>query len=170
MTKTHKPAEPPTVKDAYPQIKYETNTSGVETIKYFSKKFPSKPGVYQMESEKGEILYIGKAKNLSKRVITYSSVNNLTRRLQRMVSMTKKLNFFVTNTEIEALLLECNLIKRHKPRFNIILRDDKSFPYVLINKEHTFPKILKYRGPKKIKGDYFGPFVSPSVADYTLIS
>ena len=170
MTKARKPAEPPTVKDAYPQTKYEKSISGVETIKYFSKKFPSKPGVYQMESEKGEILYIGKAKNLSKRVTTYASINNLTRRLQRMVSMTKHINFFVTNTEIEALLLECNLIKRHKPRFNIILRDDKSFPYVLINKEHTFPKILKYRGPKKIKGDYFGPFVSPSVADYTLIS
>ena len=170
MTKAHKPVEPPKIKNAYPQTKYEKSISGIETIKYFSKKFPSKPGVYQMESEKGEILYIGKAKDLSKRVTTYASMNNLTRRIQRMVSMTKHINFFVTNTEIEALLLECNLIKRHKPRFNIILRDDKSFPYVLINKEHTFPKILKYRGPKKIKGDYFGPFVSPSVADYTLIS
>ena len=81
-----------------------------------------------------------------------------------MVSMTKQMNFFVTNTEIEALLLECNLIKRHKPRFNIILRDDKSFPYILINKEYEYPRIQKYRGAKKIKGDYFGPFVSPSVA------
>ena len=170
MTKANKPAEPPNIKDVYPQTKYKMSLSGVETIKYYSKKFPSKPGVYQMESEKDEILYIGKAKNLSKRVTNYTSMNNLTRRLQRMISMTKHINFFVTNTEIEALLLECNLIKRHKPRFNIILRDDKSFPYVLINKEHTFPKILKYRGAKKIKGDYFGPFVSPSVADFTLIS
>jgi excinuclease ABC subunit C len=119
---------------------------------------------------KGNILYIGKAKNLSKRVINYTNLNNLTRRLQRMVSLTKKMNFFVTNTEIEALLLECNLIKRHKPRFNIILRDDKSFPYILINKEHKYPRLQKYRGTKKIKGDYFGPFVSPSVADYTLIA
>ena len=123
-----------------------------------------------MESENGEILYIGKAKNLAKRVVNYGSINNLTRRLQRMVNLTTQINFFVTNTEIEALLLECNLIKRHKPRFNIILRDDKSFPYVFINKEYKYPRILKYRGPKKSKGDYFGPFVSPSVADYTLIS
>ena len=123
-----------------------------------------------MENEKGEVLYIGKAKNLAKRVINYTSLNNLTRRLQRMVSLTSKINFVVTNTEVEALLLECNLIKRHKPRFNIILRDDKSFPYILINKEHTFPRIQKYRGAKKFKGDYYGPFVSPSVADYTLLS
>tara|TARA_Y100001970_G_scaffold278120_1_gene383375 strand:- start:2188 stop:3840 length:1653 start_codon:yes stop_codon:yes gene_type:complete len=87
-----------------------------------------------------------------------------------MVSLTKHMNFSVTNTEIEALLLECNLIKRHKPKFNIILRDDKSFPYILINKEYEYPRIQKYRGTKKIKGDYFGPFVSPSVVDYTLIS
>ena len=146
------------------------NLKGQEIIKLISKTLPNKAGVYQMENEKGEILYIGKAKNLAKRVINYTSLNNLTRRLQRMVSMTKQMNFFVTNTEIEALLLECNLIKRHKPRFNIILRDDKSFPYILINKEYDFPRILKYRGVKNIKGDYFGPFVSPSVADYTLIS
>ena len=80
-----------------------------------------------MEDEDGQILYIGKAKNLAKRVINYTSLNNLTRRLQRMVSLTKQMNFFVTNTEIEALLLECNLIKRHKPRFNIILRDEYNF-------------------------------------------
>tara|TARA_B100000029_G_scaffold110214_2_gene101971 strand:+ start:241 stop:2088 length:1848 start_codon:yes stop_codon:yes gene_type:complete len=148
----------------------ENNLKGQEIIKFVSKNLPHKSGVYQMESENGEILYIGKAKNLAKRVSNYTSLKNLTRRLQRMVSMTKKMNFTVTNTEIEALLLECNLIKRHKPRFNIILRDDKSFPYILINKEYEFPRILKYRGSKKIKGDYYGPFVSPSVANYTLIS
>ena len=80
------------------------------------------------------------------------------------------MNFFVTNTEVEALLLECNLIKRHKPRFNIILRDDKSFPYILINKEYAFPRIQKYRGRKKIKGDYYGPFVSPTVVSTTLVA
>ena len=148
----------------------ENNLKGQEIIKFVSKNLPHKSGVYQMESENGEILYIGKAKNLAKRVSNYTSLKNLTRRLQRMVSMTKKMNFTVTNTEIEALLLECNLIKRHKPRFNIILRDDKSFPYILINKEYEFPRILKYRGSKKIRGDYYGPFVSPSVANYTLIS
>ena len=137
------------------------NLNGQEIIKFIAKTLPHQPGVYQMEDEDGQILYIGKAKNLSKRVINYTNLNNLTRRLQRMVSLTKKMNFFVTNTEIEALLLECNLIKRHKPRFNIILRDDKSFPYILINKEYKYPRLQKYRGTKKIKGDYFGPFVSP---------
>ena len=148
----------------------QPNLKGQEIIKFIAKTLPKQPGVYQMEDEDGQILYIGKAKNLSKRVINYTSLNNLTRRLQRMVSLTKQMNFFVTNTEIEALLLECNLIKRHKPRFNIILRDDKSFPYILINKEHKYPRIQKYRGRKNIKGDYYGPFVSPSVADYTLIA
>ena len=154
----------------FPQQEKSASLQGQEIIKFIAKTLPHKPGVYQMENEKGEILYIGKAKNLAKRVINYTSLNNLTRRLQRMVSLTSRMNFVVTNTEIEALLLECNLIKRHKPRFNIILRDDKSFPYILINKEHTFPRIQKYRGTKKFKGDYYGPFVSPSVADYTLIS
>jgi len=148
----------------------QANLKGHEIIKFIAKTLPNQPGVYQMEDDEGQILYIGKAKNLSKRVINYTNLNNLTRRLQRMVSLTKRMNFFVTNTEIEALLLECNLIKRHKPRFNIILRDDKSFPYILINKEHKYPRLQKYRGMKKIKGDYFGPFVSPSVADYTLIA
>ena len=146
------------------------NLKGQNIIKFIAKTLPHQPGVYQMEDDEGKILYIGKAKNLAKRVINYTSLNNLTRRLQRMVSLTKKMNFFVTNTEIEALLLECNLIKRHKPRFNIILRDDKSFPYILINNEYRFPRLQKYRGAKNIKGDYFGPFVSPSVADYTLIA
>ena len=170
MAKARKLESPPVIKDSFPQLRSNVSLKGQEIIKYISKTLPHKPGVYQMENEDGKILYIGKAKNLAKRVINYASLNNLTRRLQRMVSMTKQMNFFVTNTEIEALLLECNLIKRHKPRFNIILRDDKSFPYILINKEYEFPRILKYRGAKKYKGEYFGPFVSPSVADYTLIS
>ena len=125
------------------------NLKGQEIIKFIAKNLPNKPGVYQMENENKEILYIGKAKNLKNRVKNYTNINNLTRRLQRMVTLTKDLNFFVTNTEIEALLLECSLIKRHKPRFNIILRDDKSFPYILINKEYEFQRILKYRGAKK---------------------
>ena len=156
-------------KDFY-ENKININLKGQEIIKYYAKNLPRKPGIYQMENEKGEILYIGKAKNLAKRVINYTSLNNLTRRLQRMVSLTKKINFVVTNTEIEALLLECNLIKKIKPRFNIILRDDKSFPYILINNEYDFPRIQKYRGAKKFKGNYFGPFVSPYIADYTILS
>ena len=91
------------------------NLTGQEIIKFIPKTLPHQPGVYQMEDEDGQILYIGKAKDLAKRVINYTSLNNLTRRLQRMVSLTKQMNFFVTNTEIEALLLECNLIKRVLP-------------------------------------------------------
>ena len=146
------------------------NKKGVDIIKHFSKILPSNSGVYQMESSKGEILYIGKAKNLAKRVVSYSSLNNLSRRLKLMISLTSNLSFTITNTEIEALLLECSLIKRHRPRFNVILRDDKSFPYVMLNKEHNFPRVLKYRGAKKNNGEYFGPFVSPHIADFTLIS
>ena len=152
MAKAQKPDSPPIIKDNFPQLRSKVNLNGQEIIKYISKTLPHKPGVYQMENDEGKILYIGKAKNLAKRVVSYTALNNLTRRLQRMVNMTKQMNFFVTNTEIEALLLECNLIKRHKPRFNIILRDDKSFPYILINKEYEFPRILKYRGAKKYKG------------------
>ena len=152
------------------QENVNSTLKGQDIIKFIAKTLPHQPGVYQMEDNDGKILYIGKAKNLAKRVINYTSLNNLTRRLQRMVSLTRKMNFFVTNTEIEALLLECNLIKRHKPRFNIILRDDKSFPYILINKEFSYARLQKYRGRKKFKGDYFGPFVSPSVANYTIIA
>jgi len=170
MTKKNKPSDPSLIKDNLSKENINFNLEGQEIIKFIAKTLPQKPGVYQMENEKGKILYIGKAKNLAKRVINYTSLNNLTRRLQKMVSMTKHMNFVVTNTEVEALLLECNLIKMHKPRFNIILRDDKSFPYVLINKEYEYPRIQKYRGIKRFKGDYFGPFVSPSVADYTLLS
>ena len=149
MTNSQKPISFPIIKDSFSQQGYKVNLKGEKIIKYIAKTLPHKPGVYQMENENGKILYIGKAKNLAKRVINYATLNNLTRRLKRMVSMTKKMNFFVTNTEIEALLLECNLIKRHKPRFNIVLRDDKSFPYILINKEYEFTRILKYRGAKK---------------------
>ena len=170
MPKASKPSNLTKNRDSFSKELLNQDIKGQEIIKFIAKTLPQKPGVYQMENEKGDILYIGKAKNLAKRVINYTSINNLTRRLQKMVSMTKQMNFVVTNTEVEALLLECNLIKRHKPRFNIILRDDKSFPYILINREYAYPRIQKYRGAKKFKGDYFGPFVSPSVADYTLLS
>lgn len=170
MSISNKPPDKTKIKDKYSKEVINNDLKGQEIIKFIAKTLPHKPGIYQMENDEGDILYIGKAKNLAKRVINYTSLNNLTRRLQKMVSLTKQMNFVVTNTEVEALLLECNLIKRHKPRFNIILRDDKSFPYILINKEYKFPRIQKYRGAKKFKGDYFGPFVSPSLADSTLLS
>ena len=141
---------------------------GQEIIKTTSKTLPSLPGVYQMEDNKGNILYIGKAKNLSNRVKNYLSINNLTRRIQRMVSLTNSMNFYVTNTELEAIILECNLIKKHKPRFNILLRDDKSFPYIFISSEHDFPRIEKHRGAKNKNGRYYGPFASPDAVNRTI--
>ena len=141
---------------------------GQEIIKATSKTLPNQPGVYQMEDNKGNILYIGKAKNLSNRVKNYLSINNLTRRIQRMVSLTSSMNFFVTNTELEAIILECNLIKKHKPRFNVLLRDDKSFPFIFISSEHDFPRIEKHRGPKNKAGRYYGPFASPDAVNRTI--
>ena len=141
---------------------------GQEIIRATSKTLPNQPGVYQMEDSKGNILYIGKAKNLSNRVKNYLSINNLTRRIQRMVSLTNSMNFFVTNTELEAIILECNLIKKHKPRFNVLLRDDKSFPYIFISSEHDFPRIEKHRGPKNKAGRYYGPFASPDAVNRTI--
>ncbi len=141
---------------------------GQEIIRATSKTLPTQPGVYQMEDDKGNILYIGKAKNLSNRVKNYLSINNLTRRIQRMVSLTKSMNFFVTNTELEAIILECNLIKKHKPRFNVLLRDDKSFPYIFISSNHDFPRIEKHRGAKNKSGRYYGPFASPDAVNRTI--
>ncbi len=141
---------------------------GQEIIRKISKTLPKQPGVYQMLDKDSNILYIGKAKNIFNRVKNYVSINSLTRRIQRMVSLTKDMNFFVTNTEFEAILLECNLIKKHKPRFNILLRDDKSFPYIFISSEHSFPRIEKHRGPKKRKGRYYGPFASPDAVNKTI--
>ena len=103
MTKAQKPESPPIIKDSFPQQSSNIYLKGQEIIKFISKTLPQKPGVYQMENEDGKILYIGKAKNLAKRVVNYTALNNLTRRLQRMVNMTKQMNFFVTNTEIETI-------------------------------------------------------------------
>ncbi len=141
---------------------------GQEIIRKISKTLPKQPGVYQMLDEDGNILYIGKAKNIFNRVKNYLSINSLTKRIQRMVSLTNDMNFFVTNTEFEAIILECNLIKKHKPRFNILLRDDKSFPYIFISSEHDFPKIEKHRGAKNRKGRYYGPFASPDAVNRTI--
>ncbi len=141
---------------------------GQEIIRKISKTLPRQPGVYQMLNDKGEILYIGKAKNIFNRVKSYLSIKSLTRRIQRMVSLTNDMNFFVTNTEFEAIILECNLIKKHKPRFNILLRDDKSFPYIFISSEHDYPRIEKHRGAKNKKGRYYGPFASPDAVNKTI--
>lgn len=136
---------------------------GISVIQSYLKTLPLRPGVYRMISDADEVLYVGKAKALKNRVRSYTHFDKLPYRLQRMVSMTAKMEFITTETEAEALILEANLIKKLKPRFNILLRDDKSFPYILVRDDHDFPQILKHRGTRQIKGDYFGPF--PSAGD-----
>lgn len=133
---------------------------GIEVIKTQVELIPKQPGVYKMIGENEKLLYVGKAKNLPKRVISYSKYQNLPNRLRRMVSQIIKIETIVTSTEAEALLLEANLIKSLKPYYNISLKDDKSFPYIAIETNHDFPRITKFRG-KKISGNqYFGPFAS----------
>jgi len=150
-------------------LKNEKNIDkGVATISAALKDLPDTPGVYRMLSEDGEVLYVGKAKSLKKRVRSYTHLPRLPFRLQRMVSMTRAMEFVHTHTEAEALLLESNLIKKLKPRFNVLLRDDKSFPYILMTGDHDFPTVTKHRGAKKRKGEYFGPFASAGDVNRTI--
>ena len=125
---------------------------GAEIIRGYVKSLPETPGVYRMLSDKDEVLYVGKAKALKKRVSSYTRPQKLPFRLQRMIAMTVKMEFVHTHTEAEALLLESNLIKKLKPKFNILLRDDKSFPYILMTADHAYPQVVKHRGSKKRKG------------------
>jgi excinuclease ABC subunit C len=141
---------------------------GVPVIESYVKALPSSPGVYRMMNLKGDILYVGKAKNLKKRVVAYTSPERQSYRIQRMISQTVSMEFVTTQTEAEALLLESNLIKRYKPKYNILLRDDKSFPFILVTSDHDFPQILKHRGAQNKKGDYFGPFASVWAVNETL--
>ena len=141
---------------------------GVEVIKDNLSRLPNRPGVYRMFDAAGELLYVGKAKSLKNRVGNYAKMGGHTQRIALMISLTASMEFVVTESETEALLLEANLIKRLKPRFNIILRDDKSFPYILIRRDHPAPQVVKYRGSKKIKGEYFGPFASANSVNRTL--
>lgn len=142
--------------------------SGPDIIRDHVTRLPGKPGVYRMFGENGELLYVGKARNLKARVSNYAKIGGQTQRIARMISLTRAMEFVVTASETEALLLEANLIKRLKPRFNIILRDDKSFPHILIREDHEAPQALKHRGAKRIKGQYFGPFASAGAVDHTL--
>lgn len=142
--------------------------TGVQTIKDYLKLLPLAPGVYRMISDEDEVLYVGKAKALRKRVSSYTHFDRLPHRLQTMVSLTRRMEFITTHTEAEALLLEANLIKKLKPRFNILLRDDKSFPYILLRAGHDYPQLVKHRGSKKPKGIYFGPFPSAGDVNRTL--
>lgn len=143
--------------------------SGIEVIKAEVKLMPNQPGIYKMISQTNEILYIGKAKNLPKRVISYTKIQDLPYRLQRMVSNVARVEYLTTQNEAEALLLEANLIKTLKPRYNIALKDDKSFPYIVIEKDHPFPRVAKFRGKKKEKNTYFGPFGNVKDVNQTLV-
>ena len=144
--------------------------SGLETIKNKLSGITSKPGVYQYLNSKNEILYIGKAKNLKKRISSYTNLSSLSNRIQRMVYQVSNIETIITKTEAEAFLLESNLIKKKKPKFNIVLRDDKSLPYILITNENKWPQILKHRGKQKNNGIYFGPYPSAGVVDKTINS
>ena len=141
---------------------------GAKLIADIVKRLPDKPGVYRMIDTAGQILYVGKARNLKNRVTSYSRPTGHSNRIARMISLTASMEFITTETETEALLLETNLIKKMKPRFNVLMRDDKSFPYILIATDHEAPSILKHRGARNIKGRYFGPFASGFAVNHTL--
>jgi len=129
---------------------------------------PGAPGVYRMLDHREDVLYVGKAKNLRKRVTNYTNAACLSNRLRRMVASTVRIEVITTESEVEALLLESNLIKKLKPTYNIVLRDDKSYPYILITGDHAWPQILKYRGARKKPGEYFGPFASAGAVNQTI--
>lgn len=146
----------------------EPRKRGVDVIKDNLSRLPAKPGVYRMFGEDDTVLYVGKAKSLKARVSSYTRIGGQTQRIAAMILATARMEFVVTETETEALLLEASLIKSLKPRFNILLRDDKSFPYILIRRDHDAPQVLKYRGSKQDRGDYFGPFASANAVTRTI--
>ncbi|WP_369061002.1 excinuclease ABC subunit UvrC [Caulobacter sp. 73W] len=145
-----------------------TRLTGAALIKDEVKRLPDGPGVYRMIGEDEEVLYVGKAKSLKKRVIQYAQGRFHTNRIAHMVDATRSMEFVTTRTEADALLLEINLIKQLKPRFNVLLRDDKSFPEIVIRRDHAAPQLRKHRGAHTIKGDYFGPFASAWAVNRTL--
>ncbi|WP_253944112.1 excinuclease ABC subunit UvrC [Pseudogemmobacter hezensis] len=142
--------------------------SGYEVIQDYLRLLDGSPGVYRMLNAASEVLYVGKARNLKARVSNYTRPTGNSNRIQRMISETASMMFLTTRTEVEALLLEQNLIKQLKPRYNVLMRDDKSFPYILIGGGHDFPQLKKHRGARKEKGSYFGPFASAGAVNRTL--
>jgi len=143
-------------------------SEGFNIIREHVKTAPTAPGVYRMLNQHGDVLYVGKAKSIKKRIVSYTQVARLTIRLQRMVSATVSMVFVTTRTESEALLLEASLIKRFKPPYNVLLKDDKSFPYILLREDHEWPQITKHRGRRKHKGQYYGPFANVASVNRTL--
>ena len=143
----------------------ETGTAAIRNV---LKTLPLKPGVYRMHDARGEILYVGKARALKNRVGNYVQIDRLPNRLRRMVALTRSMTIVTTNSEAEALLLEAQLVKRYRPAYNVLLRDDKSFPFILLRADHKFPRIQKHRGARRNKGHYYGPFASAGSVNQTL--
>lgn len=141
---------------------------GVATIREVVATLTAQPGVYRMLDARGDVLYVGKARVLRNRVANYVQVDRLPNRLRRMVSLTRSMTIVTTNSEAEALLLEAQLIKRYRPAYNVLLRDDKSFPFILLRGDHAFPRIMKHRGARKAKGNYYGPFASAGSVNTTI--
>jgi len=142
--------------------------AGVAAIREVQATLKPKPGVYRMTDAKGDVLYVGKARALKNRVANYTQVDRLPLRLKRMVAQTRGMTIVTTNSEAEALLLEAQLIKRYRPPYNVLLRDDKSFPFILLRAEHDFPRIMKHRGARRAKGNYYGPFASAGSVNTTI--
>ncbi|MCR2835057.1 excinuclease ABC subunit UvrC [Parerythrobacter lacustris] len=152
-----------TVASAQPDLE-----AGVKAIRETVKTLKPVPGVYRMLDARGDVLYVGKARALKNRVANYTQVQALSSRLQRMVSQCRAMEIVTTNSEAEALLLEAQLVKRFRPPFNVLLRDDKSFPFILLRSEHDFPRIMKHRGARRAKGNYYGPFASAGSVNTTI--
>jgi excinuclease ABC subunit C len=142
--------------------------TGPQVVARYLKHLGTGAGVYRMLNAAGEVIYVGKARNLKARVQNYTRLGGHTNRIARMIASTASMEFMTTATESEALLLEANLIKRFRPYFNVLMRDDKSFPYILISREHAAPQIMKHRGARNVKGEYFGPFASAGAVNRTL--
>ena len=142
--------------------------TGVAAIREVQRTLPVRPGVYRMQDARGDVLYVGKARALKNRVASYTQVAKLPKRLQRMVAQTRSMTIVTTRTEAEALLLEAQLIKRFRPPYNVLLRDDKSFPFILLREDHEFPRVQKHRGARRAKGQYYGPFASAGSVTRTL--
>jgi excinuclease ABC subunit C len=142
--------------------------AGIAAIRKVVRTLPVRPGVYRMLDARGDVLYVGKARALKNRVTSYTQVPRLTKRLQRMVAQTRSMQIVTTHTEAEALLLEAQLIKRYRPPYNVLLRDDKSFPFILLREDHDFPRVQLHRGARRFKGQYYGPFASAGSVRETL--
>ncbi len=152
-----------TVRGSQPDLQ-----AGLDAIREVQRTLPPRPGVYRMVDARGDVLYVGKARALKNRVANYLQVDRLPMRLKRMVAQTREMTIVTTNSEAEALLLEAQLIKRFRPPYNVLLRDDKSFPFILLRGDNDFPRIMKHRGARRAKGNYYGPFASAGSVNTTI--